>query len=221
MLMCEASRGWHQGFNREDGMKSALNKAMNGEKVPETQQKGALSEAVDKLKSLGGRISKVKEQSEAVADAVIATAEIQGAVFGASFAEGYFGEEKMDVGPIDLRLAGGVVLGGYGMYQTMSGKGGEHSLALGNGLVAVGVARVGRNAGKALAEKKDQKSDPAQVPQPTVQAANPNLPQLPAAQGDFGELVRDIFLTPKAEDEALEGASERHRPRRFIRANAA
>ena len=219
MLMCEASRGWHQGFNREDGMKSALNKAMNGEKVPETQQKGALSEAVDKLKSLGGRISKVKEQSEAVADAVIATAEIQGAVFGASFAEGYFGEEKMDLGPVDLRVGGGLLVGGYGLYQTMTGKGGSHSLAIGNGLLAIGLGRVGRNAGKALAEKKDKKAaEPAAVTQ--AADAPPAVPaQLPVAQGDFGDLVRDIFLTPAAETAGGDGP-ERHRPSRFIRANA-
>lgn len=196
-------------------MTTALSKAMNGEKVAEGQQKGALAEAVGKLKNLGGRISKAREQSEAVADAVIATAEIQGTVFGATFAEGYFGEEKMDIGPVDMRVGGGLVLGGYGLYQTLTGKGGSHALAIGNGLMAAGLSRVGRSAGKALAEKKAQpaaaQANPAQTPPNAAPA------QLPAAQGDFGDLVRDIFLTPKAEDEALAGV-ERHRPSRFIRA---
>lgn len=58
--------------------------------------------AEGKLKNLGGRISKAREKSEAVAEAVIATAEIQGAVFGASFAEGQFGAEKVDLGPADF-----------------------------------------------------------------------------------------------------------------------
>ena len=145
---------------------SALEKAMSGEKVSEGQVKGALSEAVDKLKNLGGRISKAKEVSENLAEAVIATAETQGTVFAASFVEGYYGEEKMDIGPVDMRLAGGIVTGGYGLYQTMTGKGGAHALAVGNGLMATGIGRVGRNAGKALAEnvvahQKPPKSGPA------------------------------------------------------------
>ena len=69
-----------------------------------------LNEALDKVKNLGGRLSKMKEVGESVAEAVIATAETQGTVFAASFAEGYFGEEKMDVGPVDMRLGGGLVV---------------------------------------------------------------------------------------------------------------
>jgi len=202
-------------------MTTALSKAMQGEKVPEKQQRGALAEAVGKLKNLGGRISKAKEKSEAVADAVIATAEMQGAAFGASFAEGYFGEEKMDVGPVDMRVGGGLLVGGYGLYKTMTGSGGSHALALGNGLLATGLGRVGRNAGKALAEKKDKKAqDPAATQQAAAQPPPPA--QLPAAQGDFGDLVRDIFLTPNASgaEAAGRGAPERHRPSRFIRADA-
>ena len=202
-------------------MTTALSKAMQGEKVPDKQQRGALAEAVGKLKNLGGRISKAKEKSEAVAEAVIATAEMQGAVFGASFAEGYFGEEKMDVGPVDMRVGGGLLVGGYGLYKTMTGSGGSHALALGNGLLATGLGRVGRNAGKALAEKKDKKAqDPAATQQAAAQPPPPA--QLPAAQGDFGDLVRDIFLTPNASgaETAGRGAPERHRPSRFIRADA-
>ncbi len=199
-------------------MTTALSKAMQGEKVPDKQQKGALAEAVGKLKNLGGRISKAKEKSEAVADAVIATAEMQGAAFGASFAEGYFGEEKMDVGPVDLRVGGGLLVGGYGLYQTMTGKGGSHSLAIGNGLLAVGLGRVGRNAGKALAEKRDKRGQE----QPTASVPTQAVPaQIPAAQGDFGDLVRDIFLTPNSSGaEPVDRATpERHRPSRFIRAS--
>lgn len=204
-------------------MTTALSKAMQGEKVPDRQQKGALAEAVGKLKNLGGRISKAKEKSEAVADAVIATAEMQGAAFGASFAEGYFGEEKMDVGPVDLRVGGGLLVGGYGLYQTMTGKGGSHSLAIGNGLLAIGLGRVGRNAGKALAEKREKKEGQEQpAGQGAAAPAHPPPAQIPAAQGDFGDLVRDIFLTPNASgaETAGRGAPERHRPSRFIRADA-
>ena len=203
---------------------SALEKAMSGEKVSEGQVKGALSEAVDKLKNLGGRISKAKEVSENLADAVIATAELQGTVFAASFVEGYYGEEKMDIGPVDMRLAGGIVTGGYGLYQTMTGKGGEHALAVGNGLMATGIGRVGRNAGKALAEKSEaEKKKPEVEKKPEAAAAQPEkkpeAAAIPAGEGDFGELIRDVFLSPSAEGGGKR-KPERHRPSRFVRAEA-
>jgi hypothetical protein len=204
---------------------TALSKALQGEKLPDKQQKGALAEAVDKIKNLGGRISRAREVSETVAEAVLHTAETQGTVFAASFAEGYFGEERMDVGPVDLRLAGGLVVGGYGLYSTMNGKGGSHALALGNGLLATGISRIGRNAGRALADKKkagDTAQAPAQVPAQPPMAALP-APAIPQADGDFGDLVRDIFLTPDAsgEPETAGRRKDRHRPSRFIRADAA
>ena len=200
---------------------SALEKAMSGEKVSEGQVKGALSEAVDKLKNLGGRISKAKEVSENLAEAVIATAETQGTVFAASFVEGYYGEEKMDLGPVDMRLAGGIVTGGYGLYQTMTGKGGAHALAVGNGLMATGIGRVGRNAGKALAEKNaadKKKPDAEQKPEPAAEK-KPDPAAIPASEGDFGELIRDVFLSPSAEGGGKR-KPERHRPSRFVRAEA-
>jgi hypothetical protein len=207
---------------------TALSKALQGEKLPDKQQKGALAEAVDKIKNLGGRISRAKEVSETVAEAVLHTAETQGTVFAASFAEGYFGEDRMDVGPVDLRLAGGLVVGGYGLYSTMNGKGGSHALALGNGLLATGISRIGRNAGRALADKK-KTADPAQAPATAAvaPAAPPPVtlpaPAIPQADGDFGDLVRDIFLTPDAsgDPETAGRRKDRHRPSRFIRADAA
>jgi hypothetical protein len=205
---------------------TALKQAMNGEKVPESKQKGALFEAVGQLKNMGGKLSKVKEVAENVGDAVLYTAETQGMVFAGSFVEGYFGEEKMDLGPVDLRTAGGLLLSGYGMYKTMSGKGGEHALALGNGLLATGIGRMGRNAGKALAEKYASKGNnaPANNPPPANNAPPAPPPALPKTDGDFGDLVRDIFLTPDAAGQpeaAGRNVPARHKPSRFIRADAA
>jgi hypothetical protein len=202
-------------------MSTALQTAVQTGKVPESKKNGVLSEALDKVKSLGGRISKAKEMSETLADAVIATAETQGTVFAASFAEGYFGEEKMDIGPVDLRLGGGLLLGGYGLYKTMSGKGGAHALALGNGLMATGIGRIGRHAGRALAEKKPPTTPPAQTPAPAPAAAPAPAPA--ALQGDdIGEIARMVRMTPGTEGEAVEGR-RRHREgrdgrsERFIR----
>jgi hypothetical protein len=194
---------------------TALSKAMNGEKVSDGQAKGALASAVGRLKSMGGKLARATEMGEHVAEAVIATAETQGAVFAASFAEGYFGEEKMDLGPVDMRLGAGLALGGYGVYKAMSGGGGSHALALGNGLLATGIGRIGRHAGKALADKKGA-PPPAQAPAPAAAPA-PATAGLPApaaiAADDIGEIARMVRMTPGTEGEAVEGRRHR-RPRR-------
>ena len=199
-------------------MNTALSKAMNGEKVSDGQAKGALAEAVGKLKNFGGKISRTAKLSEAVADAVIATAETQGAVFAASFAEGYFGEEKMDLGPIDMRLGAGLALGGYGLYKSMTGKGSTHALALGNGLLATGIGRIGRHAGKALAEKKNAPATPpaaAAAPAPAAAPATAGIPARPQlAADDIGEIARMVRMTPGTEGESIEGRRRRQRQRR-------
>ena len=202
-------------------MSTTLQKAIAGEKVPDSKKTGVLNEALDKVKSMGGRIAKAREMSETVADAVIATAETQGTVFAASFAEGYLGEEKMDIGPIDVRVGGGLVLGGYGLYKAMSGKGGSHALALGNGLLATGIGRIGRHAGRALAEKKAApQTPPAAAPAPSVPAAAP-VAQLKG--DDIGDIVRMVRMTPGTEGELAGrrgGGGGRHARRqgRFVRA---
>ena len=218
---------------------TALEKAMGGAPLSEKQAQSALAQAVEKLGKEGGKLSKLKENMGNLGEALIHTGETQGTVFIASFAEGYLGEEKMDIGPVDLRLAGGVVSAGYGIYNVLTGKGGEHALAVGNGLISTALARVGRNAGKALAEKKDkkeekkadgaagssgQKSDgtEANKGQGAGQKQVADQGEAPV-QGDFGDLVRDIFLTP--DEDAAEGRRERRgerperaKPSRFIRA---
>ena len=192
---------------------NALAKVMNGEKIPDSQAKGALAAAASKLKSMGGRVGRMKELGEQVAEAVIATAETQGTVFAASFAEGYFGEEKMDLGPVDMRLGGGLVLGGYGVYQAMNGKGGSHALAIGNGLLATGIGRIGRHAGKALAEKKAAPATPppAQTPAPAAAPAPvaAGVPTHAIAADDIGEIARMVRMTPGTEGESVEGRRRR------------
>jgi hypothetical protein len=198
-----------------------LEKAVSGEKVPDRKKTGVLNAALGKLKSAGGRLAKMKELGEHVADAVIATAETQGTVFAASFAEGYFGEEKMDLGPVDMRLGGGLAVGGYGLYQAMSRKGGQHALAIGNGLIATGVGRIGRHAGKALAEKKAAGNPPpaAQAPAPAAAPAPATAGTPPAiAADDIGEIARMVRMTPGTEGERVEGRGHRRgRSDRFLR----
>jgi len=128
--------------------------------------------------------------------------------------------------------------GGLGEDVLLTGKGGEHALAVGNGLISTALSRVGRNAGKALAEKRDKKEEKKAEgangtggqPQKGADAkdgASKSLPgsgsgasQEPEASGDFGDLVRDIFLTPDGEstEGRRGGRPERAKPSRFIRA---
>ena len=186
-----------------------LAKVMHGEKIPENKIKGALTDAAGRLKNLTGRFAKAKEMSETLAEAVIATAETQGTVFVASFVEGYWGEEKMDVGPVDIRVGGGLLLGGYGLYRSMSGKGGQHALALGNGLLATGIGRIGRHAGRALAEKKGtDTTPPAQAPAPVAAPAPAQV-----KGDDIGEIARMVRMTPGTEGERVEGRRREGRER--------
>ena len=206
-------------------MSDTLQAAIEGKKIPDSKKNGVLAEALGKVKSMGGRFSKMKEVAEELGDAVIATAETQGVVFAASFAEGYLGEEKMDIGPVDVRTAGGLLLGGFGLYKTMSGKGGAHALALGNGLLATGIGRMGRHAGKALAEKKAAPATPPATPAAAAPAA-PATAGAPAqraiAADDIGEIARMVRMTPGTEGDDVAGrrrAVPQRRPgnRRFVR----
>lgn len=194
-------------------MSDTLQAAIEGKKIPDSKKNSVLAEALGKVKSMGGRFSKMKEVAEELGDAVIATAETQGVVFAASFAEGYLGEEKMDIGPVDVRAAGGLLLGGYGLYKTMSGKGGAHALALGNGLLATGIGRIGRHAGRALAEKKAAPPTP-----PAVPAAAPSPVATPApAQlkgDDIGEIARMVRMVPGTEGDDLAGRRRMRHHRR-------
>ena len=194
---------------------TAMQKAMSGEKVPESKTRAVLNEALSQAKNLGNRIARAREVSEELAEAVLQTAETQGTVFAASFAEGYFGEEKMDVGPVDLRLGGGLLVGGYGLYKSMSGKGGSHALAIGNGLLASGVGRIGRHAGRALADKKNAPATPpattpAAAPAPGASPSTASVPRAIAAD-DIGEIARMVRMTPGTEGEAFEGRRRRRR----------
>ncbi|MFZ5480641.1 MAG: hypothetical protein ACOZNI_28015 [Myxococcota bacterium] len=207
-------------------MSTALQKVIAGEKPADSKKTGLLNEAVDKIKSLGGRIERAKEVTESIAEAMIATAETQGTVFAASFAEGYLGEEKMDLGPVDLRIGGGLVVGGYGLYQAMNGKGGSHALAIGNGLLAAGVGRIGRHAGRALADKKNAPATPpATTPAPAAApapGAAPATAGVPAARqiaaDDIGEIARMVRMTPGTEGDDDVAGRRRRRKQRFIRA---
>lgn len=82
---------------------TALQKAINGDKVTDRQAQGALSQAVGKITNLTKRAQKSKEAMAETGAMVIHTAETQGSLFLASMAEGYFGADKLKIGSVDLR----------------------------------------------------------------------------------------------------------------------
>lgn len=209
-------------------MSTALAKAMQGEKVSDGQAKGALSAAVDKLKNLRNRAEGMKEKAGAVGAAAMHVAEMQTTLFAGSFAEGYFGEEKMKVGPVDVRAGLGLAGAAVGLYQTFNGStAGGHVLAASNGLLGSAVASFGRRAGASMAEKSKAGSSA-----PAPSAAAPSAPAAPAAlplglpkdtTASFAGQVRDIMLTPDAAGEMAGrrggrgGGGGRRRPSRFLK----
>ena len=214
---------------------SPLQKAVKGEKVTDRQAQGALSQAVSKISSLTKKAQKSKEAMAETGAMVIHTAETQGSLFLASMAEGYFGSDKLKIGNVDLRAPVGLLAQGYGLYETMSGKGnaGGHALALGNGVFGSWLASVAVNAGKTLAEKRGQpqapQPQPAVIPQPTTMQGQ-GVPMLP--EPFMAGPVREVLLTPEpvpvhasvqGHDDDFEGRParphrrRRRRPNRFVR----
>jgi hypothetical protein len=200
---------------------SALQTAMKkgADKVPDRQTKGALGQAVDRIASLTRRADKTKAAVAETGAKVVHTAETQGTLFLASMAEGYFGGDKLKVGGVDLRGPIAIAAQGYGLYESMSGKGGGHSLAIGNGLMGSWLASVAVKAGQKLKDKGAAPAPPTgmqgELPaQPTVQPALPAVPQgihgdvygvvptgaMPAPPEVVANLagpVREVTLTPE------------------------
>ena len=178
---------------------SALAAAMKGDKVSDRQAKTALGQAVTRIANLTRRANASKESMAHTGSMVVHTAETQGSLFLASMAEGYFGEEKLKIGSVDVRAPLAIAAQGYGLYDTMKGgkNGGAHLLALGNGLMGSWLATVARKAGQTLATKRAAPPTTVQQLLPQVQGQIPfqTLLTEPALAGP----PREVVLTPRAE----------------------
>ena len=213
-------------------MAGELEKAMKGDKVSDKQAKTALGQAVKKIANLTKKADKGNLALKETGGAVLSTAETQGSLFLASMAEGYLGPDKIKVGAVDVRAPLAFVGVGYGLYEVMTGgAGGQHALALGNGLLGSWLASVGVQAGKTLAEKKAGGGGEA-TPPPVTTTSQPSVQGelLPPAQGalpapnlgdDFGSPIREVKLTPEpvlvgdeVEDDEDEDERSYGRPRR-------
>ena len=97
---------------------TTLKTALGGstDSLTANQTKSALGQAVDKITGLSKKASQSKEAVMETGTLVLHTAENQGTLFLASMAEGYFGEDKLKVGGLDLRAPTAIVAQGYGLY---------------------------------------------------------------------------------------------------------
>ncbi|MFH1464820.1 MAG: hypothetical protein ABIO70_10590 [Pseudomonadota bacterium] len=208
---------------------TALQKATRGEKLTDRQAQSALGQALKRLSSVGKQSDKIKDAVVVTGGMVVHSAETQGTLFLASMAEGYFGKAKLELGGVDVRAPVAIVTQGFGIYEAMTGKkGGNHALAIGNGLMGSWLASVGVSAGKTLREKRNAPAQPEQTQQQA-----PAATMTPALQGNAEILAlpapslipepavrgreREILLTPaarEAESEEEEDFEGRRRGRR-------
>jgi hypothetical protein len=174
-------------MSKQGGGKSALETAMKqgSDGLSEKQLRGALDDAVSELAKAKNKVAQVtnlanvtKEQALNCGTSLMHTSETMGSLFLGSMAEGFFGEEKMKLGGVDMRAPTGLVMQGYGLYQILTGndKAGQHWLAIGNGVTGSWLANVGQDAGKALAERRAAKGV----------AAPPAATPVPGMHGDYG-----------------------------------
>lgn len=187
---------------------TALQTALQGGKVSDKAAQSALGKAVGRITSLTRQAHHSKEAMVETGTVVLHAAETHGALFLASLAEGYLGEDKVKVGSVDLRAPLGLIAQGYGLYQTMTGQkgAGAHVMALGNGLTASWLASIARNAGRTLAEKRGGNTSPA-APAPAAFPA-PMMPAPVAMQGLMPEPglsgpLREVLLTPSTDGDEL------------------
>jgi hypothetical protein len=191
---------------------TALATAMQGGKVSDKAAQSALSQAVERIANLKKSAHHSKEAMLETGTVVLHTAETQGALFLASMAEGYLGDDKIKVGAVDLRGPLGLMAQGYGLYQTMTGQkgAGAHVLAVGNGLMGSWLASMARNAGQTLAQKRAPALPPPVAPPVLMQGG---LMPDPGLAGP----MREVLLTPETEGEELGRGGRRRRMRQRMR----
>jgi len=188
---------------------------MNGEKVSERQSKGALNQAVGRIANLKKRAAQSKEAMAETGAMVLHTAENQGSLFLASLAEGYLGTDKMKLGGVDVRAPVAVLAQGYGLFEAMSGRrGGNHALAIGNGIMGSWLASVAVSAGRTLSEKKTPAPttpQPTAAPAPAAPTTMQGVALLPEP-GMHGPM-REVLLTPEPQPVVIHGPEYEGRPR--------
>jgi hypothetical protein len=154
--------------------------------------KTELAEVAASKSRLVQRMKDGKIQIARTVGSALHTGEGAGTLFLASMAEGYFGEEKIKIGPVDMRLALAIPLDLAGLALTASDHGAAgHVSALGNGLGGAWLASAGIRAGKAVRESKDRKAAGATEPAPSTGADVDKLREIAMTGGDDVEATQD------------------------------
>jgi hypothetical protein len=180
------------------GLQDALQGNTKAKDIPDSKKTSMLEDALGQLRSLSGVKEKYKDQIGTVTEAAMVTAELQAANAVGSFAEGYMGREKLQLGPVDGRTLLGTLLSGKGIYDLTRGKKhGQHYLAVGNGLMAAGLGSSAREAGGALKERWAKKEDKKEevvaqnAAQPVAQPVAQPAAQ-PAVEGELERMIEGL-----------------------------
>ncbi len=135
-------------------------------------------------------------------------AETQGTVLATEVAAGYFGEERLYVGGVDAPGVLGAATGLWGLYEEATGGDGSHQLAVGNGLLATAVGRLGRSIGRKLADRSGAPPAPGVPPNPVVQGDDVGALRRITQQHATAPRM-PMLMTPAAEPEAAPPRADR------------
>lgn len=171
-------------------MADELQKAKAGEKLSEKQTANALDQALDRLGSMQKAGAKMRDMVQRGGTALINSLESHGTTFLLAGLDGYTNDKWTKIGGVPMKLLGGLVLEGLGVYQTMTGGDGSHMIAFGRGAAAVDFVRLGREAGAKLAQPAAQGAAPQQPP------ATQGTPQAKPDEKGEGAGMRRVTWTP-------------------------
>ena len=155
----------------DNNLGSAFPNQTGGPKSPSTNKlTRALSELTQQAEANSAKVAVVEKF-------VMNSAEVLGADFLGSLAEGYYGADKLKIGPVDARAAGGLILTLWGVKQELEGDASaKHMLNIGGGLLASFAASAGRATGMAIRYRSS-------APSNTVPNSAPN--SAPTMQGQY------------------------------------
>lgn len=135
-------------------MASALQKALSGGKVGESQAKGALADAVKKINNMKAAKRKVESRAEHAGGLLIGTVETNATAAINGFVQGAYGD-KLRLGGVDVRKPAVVVGYGASLVGALGGRGwASHVMRLTDGVTASMVAIEAYSAGQSYAAKK-------------------------------------------------------------------
>ncbi len=171
--------------------KNALTKAMAGgtSQLSESQLKSAITEGVKVIERTQNKASKATAIAQTMGSHLVTTLEVQVGAFGSGMLYGLWGEKLKLGGKVDVRLVAATGLIGWGLWNVLKGKSGDHQMALANGAMAVMAGEAGAFAGQALRNRYNGVATlPGGLP-----GAGGQVPGLPApAEGQVTILNGDL-----------------------------